>query len=116
MISKEAFVKSLNAILEQYRIRAEVEKSGIRKLGIEFVFDDNNLEEVLVDLLDVCLDLDLPKNDGLVAWWLYDCGSFSRRNGEGSKATLNGKTYIIRTPEELYDYATDFKAYDEGSP
>lgn len=114
MISKEAFVKSLNAILEQDRIRADVEKAGIKKLGIDFVFEDNNLEEVLVDLLDVCLDLDLPKNDGLVAWWLYDC-SGARARQEGAKANIGGKKYIIRTPEELYDYAADFKAYDEGA-
>ncbi|KAA0888727.1 hypothetical protein [Oryzomonas rubra] len=104
MISKQEFVKALNAILAREALRNKID-NDMAGIGIGIIADP--LEDALVDVLDATLDLNHPPKDGIVSWWLYECSAVTApRVG---KCSIGDKDYTITTPEELYDYAMDYQ-------
>lgn len=106
MIDKSLFVKTMELLLERDVIRLRTRDDN-RRMGVEFCNDDP-LVESAVDLLDTGLELDLPDNNGLASWYLYDC-STTRDKGHPVRARIRKEEYLIMNSGELYDFALDLK-------
>lgn len=98
MISKDTFCKALQMLLEQERIDNAFEEA-LQTIGDgHFVYGSNNkYREALLMVLKESVD---DKYD-YIDWWLYDGAPEYKVWTEDEK-----KTWILKTPEALYDYIT----------
>lgn len=98
MISKESFVKAINAIKE----RSKEEDKLCEALGVEGIitYGDQLLDTLIKVLVE---SFSLAKEFNVIEWWIYDAeygkSAIIHYTDNGNKEELH-----LSTPELLYDY------------
>lgn len=105
MISKELFLTTMGILVEREKAMDRI-RGDLGYIGLDLSGDP--LEGTVVDLLDAGLGF---SGDACpVSWWWWDC-CMDRRGGVPAIASIGLQEYRIATPEQLYSYAVDLKAF-----
>lgn len=96
MISKQDFLKFINIVQEYNKFSDILRKNNIDITDLPHFYNLNNL------FMDQVFSED---NKEIIEWWLYD-QTFFRKKGEDITIEFDptGETFILNTPEQLYDY------------
>lgn len=105
MITKESFVKLINAVIFQmekdYKFSKSIEEFAstycIMTISEEII-------DVVIDVLEVEMN-DLEKNlyGSFISWWLFDAPEAGKNKDSCYVETDKGKI-LLETPEQLYDF------------
>lgn len=111
MIDKRDFLKAIEVIREQDAFYTGL-SMVCAKYDVDYSFADSGMTGRVIDtMLDILMH-GMNDEDGLMVWWVYDCGfgedhatiTVSEDGEEGETKTR----YDLDTPEKLYDYLVKF--------
>lgn len=108
MLTKQQFIKRLNFIIN-YNKKVEEYDHALKEFAhSDFTgFYDEELHSYLLSTLTE--DMNIPPDDDVISWWLYDCPEAGRNPGHckiwlGDADDPNTEVLNILTPEDLYNY------------
>lgn len=110
MISKETFVKSINAIKDSWDMADELNDIFRKHSRDDFSDGFSYVDPNLVDILITVLEEGMLDKARFVSWWCFDCNF-----GENSIVEdENGIQHTLDTPGELYNFLIQILVSSKG--